>query len=79
MDLGGFVDFGEGGLQATDIGLGGIEDNGNGLTVEVANQIFDATLKGDVLLNLGDTTLAMQVDIEHHRFACVFRPQGYTQ
>lgn len=66
MDSGGFLDFLKCRLQGRDIGLGGIENNGDGLGSEVTAQVFNTAFKGDVPLHFVDTALAMQVYIEHY-------------
>lgn len=70
--FGGFADAVEGTEQGVEIGLAGIEGEGDRAGTEVADDVLDALLKGNILHNLVAATLAMQVAAEEHHLALLW-------
>ena len=68
-EFGGFADAVEGTEQGVEIGLAGIEGDGDRAGTEVADDVLDTLLKGNVLHNLVAATLAMNVAAEEHHLA----------
>ena len=69
------MDLLEGLEERREIGLGRVIGEGDGLGIEVANQILDAFLESDILHDLIATTLTMEVAGEDNCLA-VIRPLG---
>ena len=59
--LRGLVDLLEGLEERREVSLGRVIGEGDGLGIEVANQILDAFLESDILHDLIATTLTMEV------------------
>ena len=55
--------------ERREIGLGRVIGEGDGLGIEVADQILDTFLKSDILHDLIATTLTMEVAGEDNRLA----------
>ena len=55
--------------ERREIGLGRVISEGDGLGIEVADQILDAFLKSDILHDLIATTLTVEVAREDNRLA----------
>ena len=69
------MDLLEGFEERWEIGLSRVIGDGDGLGIEVADQILDAFLESDILHDLIATTLTMEVAVEDNRLAGV-RPLG---
>ena len=73
------MDLLEGFEERREIGLGRVIGEGDGLGIEVADQILDAFLESDILHDLIATTLTMEVAGEDNRLAGVRPHPGVTQ
>ena len=69
---GGFVDCGKGLLESRDVGFSGIESHDDGFGVEVALEVFDSFLVGNVLVDFVNAALTVQVHIK--RYGLLFGP-----
>ena len=69
---GGFIDCGKGFLESRDVGFSGIESHDDGFGVEVALEVFDSFLVGNVLVYFINAALTVQVHIE--RYGLLFGP-----
>lgn len=69
VDCGGFADFLERLLQGGNIGFGRVKNNGDLFLFQIADEVLDTLLEGDILFNLGNTPLAVDGHVKHYRLA----------
>ena len=62
----GFIDCGKGFPESRDVGFSGVESHDDGFGVEVALEVFDTFLVGDVPVDFVDAALTMKVHIKRH-------------
>ena len=63
---GGFIDCGKSFLESRDVGFSGVESHDDGFCVEVALEVFDSFLVGNVLVDFVNAALTVQVHIERY-------------
>ena len=66
VDGGSLAELSKRFLERGDVGLVRHEHYGHRVGLEVALEVLDAFLKGDVLLDLRDAALAMEIDIKYY-------------
>lgn len=66
FDRSGLFDLFKGFEESRDVGFGGVVCDGDGFGFEITDDVLDAFLKGNILHDLVNTTLAMEIHRKNH-------------